>query len=52
MLFVLFETALGYGLFEITEAEEIGLQLESVQVIFIVLLYSVSADVFLIWTGF
>lgn len=31
MLFVLFETALGYGLFEVTEAEEIGLQVETVQ---------------------
>lgn len=31
VLFVLFETALGYSLFEVTEAEEIGLQLATVQ---------------------
>ena len=31
-LYVLFESAVGYSLFEIAEAEEIGLQLDSVQV--------------------
>jgi hypothetical protein len=33
-LYVLFETALGYGLFEVAEAEEIGQQIETVQVMF------------------
>jgi len=31
VLYLLFETALGYGLFEVTESEEIGLQVETVQ---------------------
>jgi hypothetical protein len=32
MLYVLYESAVGYSLFEVKEAEEIGIELESVQV--------------------
>lgn len=32
MLYVLFEAAIGYSIFEVAESEEIGIELESVQV--------------------
>jgi hypothetical protein len=32
VLYVLYEAAVGYSLFEVAEAEEIGIELESVQV--------------------
>ena len=32
MLYVLFEAAIGYSLFEVAESEEIGIELDSVQV--------------------